>query len=178
MNTLDDAWRWYELVSRQATLARRLASRYWAELPWDGAIGRDTFFQDLDRDRVVQGAQEVMADLDDLAVMLLFSVFEANVREAVLAAVDHEVGLIQHPALRHAAEDARDWIAEGSFFRVLEPYKAEGHADLIEQVNQVRKYRNWVAHGRRGTTPSAVTPIVALDRLKRFLAVIQSTAVP
>lgn len=178
MNTLEDAWRWYELVSRQAALARRLASRYWPELPWDGALGRDLFFQDLDRDQVVEGAQRVMDDLDDLAVMLLFSVFEAIVREVVLAAVDQEVGHIQHPALRYAAKDARDWIAEGSFFRVLEPFKAEGHADLIEQVNQVRKYRNWVAHGRRGTTPNAVTPIAALDRLRRFLAVIQPPASP
>ena len=42
-------------------------------------------------------------------------------------------------------------------------------ANLIEEVNQVRRYRNWVAHGRRTPQPAAVTPATAYDRLKRFL---------
>jgi hypothetical protein len=59
-------------------------------------------------------------------------------------------------------------IEHGSFFKVLEPYK-KIDADLIEQVNQVRRYRNWVAHGRRGPQPDAVDPRAAWDRLQRCL---------
>jgi hypothetical protein len=59
---------------------------------------------------------------------------------------------------------------------VLYPLKEQGRvsADLVTQVDQVRKYRNWVAHGRRegGTDVSSVTPRVAYERLKEFLAVL------
>jgi hypothetical protein len=51
---------------------------------------------------------------------------------------------------------------------VLEPYK-DVNADLIDEVNQVRRYRNWVAHGRRTAQPDAVNLLAAYDRLKRFL---------
>jgi hypothetical protein len=59
-------------------------------------------------------------------------------------------------------------IEQGSFFNVLEPYK-DLDANLVEQVNQVRRYRNWVAHGRRTEQPAAVDPKTAYDRLKQFL---------
>ena len=74
--------------------------------------------------------------------------------------------------LKSALEEAKRDIAEGSFFRVLEPFKDE-HADLVELVNQVRRYRNWVAHGRRGQPAASVTPALAHDRLKQFLELIQ-----
>ncbi len=45
-------------------------------------------------------------------------------------------------------EDAVGQIEHGSFHWVLEVFKPYG-AGLVEEVNQVRKYRNWVAHGRR-----------------------------
>jgi hypothetical protein len=41
--------------------------------------------------------------------------------------------------------------------------------DLVTQVDQVRKYRNWVAHGRRGDPVNNVAPNEAFDRLGRFL---------
>lgn len=63
-------------------------------------------------------------------------------------------------------------IAEGSFFRVLQPFK-DVDANLVEEVNQVRRYRNWVAHGRGGEEPANVTPSIAYDRLQRFLEKIQ-----
>lgn len=177
MITLDDAWRWYETVTRQAKLARRLAAKHWAALPWDDGLGRDPLFRELEADAVVQDSQFVTDHLDDFAVLLLFSVFEATVRESVLAEVRPEIEQLRHPRLKHAAREACEAIEEGSFFRVLDPFKPEGHADLIEEVNQVRRYRNWVAHGRRGDPPGnppfRVKPALAHDRLKRLLAVIQ-----
>jgi len=40
----------------------------------------------------------------------------------------------------------------------------------IEEVNQVRRYRNWVAHGRRAEPAEYVTPPAAYRRLRAFLA--------
>ena len=58
----------------------------------------------------------------------------------------------------------------------LEPYKADGRANLIEEVNQVRDYRNWVAHGRQGETIATVTPRMTYERLARLLAVVVPVA--
>ena len=74
-----------------------------------------------------------------------------------------------------AAEDAIRGVEEGSFYRrVLEPLKRQERvsADLITQVDQVREYRNWVAHGRRDAPTNNVTPELAYERLKEFLAVL------
>jgi hypothetical protein len=102
-------------------------------------------------------------------VLLLFSVFEALVRDQVLADVVNELPQPQQPALRHAVTALKEGIEHGSFFRVLEAYKGMD-VNLIEEVNQVRRYRNWVAHGRRGGIDNAVDPKTAYDRLQRFLA--------
>jgi len=178
MTSLADAWRWYEAVQRHAKLARRLVGVHWAELPWSGRLGRDQFFRDLDPDEVTRESSFVTDELADLAVLVLFAVFEAAVREAVLAGVKPEAERLSHPTLRHAAADALAGLEEGSFFRVLEPFKAHGHSDLVEQVNQVRQYRNWVAHGRRGRPRERVSPEMARDRLDRFLSLIQPATPP
>ncbi len=42
--------------------------------------------------------------------------------------------------------------------------------DLTAQINQVRKFRNRVAHGRRDEPENRVEPEGAVDRLRRYLA--------
>lgn len=66
-----------------------------------------------------------------------------------------------------AVADLQESVRQGSFFRILATYKPDD-AGLVEEINQVRRYRNWVAHGRRGEQPAQVTPRVAYDRLRRF----------
>jgi hypothetical protein len=88
-----------------------------------------------------------------------------------------EAEALSDPILKEAAEDARQGVEEGSFYRrVLSPLKEQGHvsADLVTQVDQVRTYRNWVAHGRRerDVAISNVTPPMAYDRLQEFLALL------
>jgi hypothetical protein len=166
--SLADAWNWYESARRLARTMGRLGENHWNNLPWDGDLGRDNQLRELTSAKVVEGSQAVLDDLDDLCVLLLFSVFEAAIRERVLAEVEAELPPLRHLALRRAFEEMKEGIEHGSFFRVLDPYK-DLDADLIEQVNQVRRYRNWVAHGRRTEQPAVVNPTTAYDRLKRFL---------
>ena len=71
--------------------------------------------------------------------------------------------------LTKAIETAKERVGEGSFYAVLESYKGIQN-NLIEEVNQLRKYRNWVSHGKRGVQPPAVLPEAAYKRLTRFLA--------
>jgi len=123
--------------------------------------------------RLVVSSDNSLQEFDDLAVLVLFSDFESMVRHRVSAEVRKEVDMkqIDHPILLKASSDAIERIENGSFFLVLEPYKSIV-PDLVEEVNQVRRFRNWVAHGRRGASPPTVDPRAAYDRLLRLWQVI------
>jgi hypothetical protein len=166
--SLDDAWNWYESTRRLAQTMGRLGEKHWNNLPWGGDLGRDNHLRDLTSAEILTFSQAVLDDLDDLCVLLLFSMFEATIRERVLAEVVAELPPLGHVAIKSALDKLRLDIEQGSFFNVLEPYK-DLDANLVEQVNQVRRYRNWVAHGRRTEQPAAVDPKTAYDRLKQFL---------
>jgi hypothetical protein len=178
MNTLEDAWNWYQEAKVQVGLVSRLASAYWQDLPWEGDLGRDDRFKGLERKKLEEDARSTLDQLEDLAVLVLFSVFESQVRERLVAELREEVleKAISHSVLLQAVDDLIRQVEEGSFFRVLSPFKPSDH-NLVEEVNQVRRYRNWVAHGKRGKKPPAVDPRLAYDRLTRFWKLIhlQST---
>jgi hypothetical protein len=142
--------------------------KHWNTLPWGGDLGQVDRLRHLEAPEVLDWANVILADLDDLCVLLLFSVFEATVRERALADVAAELPTLHHPALQHAVRPLNEALEHGSFYKVTEAYKALD-PDLVEQVNQVRKYRNWVAHGRRGEPQNAVDPRTAYARLGRFL---------
>lgn len=169
ISSLEDAWQWYESARKIALVMKRLGEKHWDGLPWEtSGLGRDEHLKTLLATDLLDGTRAVIADLDDLCVLLLFSVFEAIVRNQVLVDVAAELPTLRHAAVRHAVETMREGIEHGSFFRVLEPYKGQDHT-LIEEVNQVRRYGNWVAHGRRGSQPASVDPHTAYQRLQRFL---------
>lgn len=180
MNTLEDAWAWYTAVAKNANRLNHLAA-HWDDLPWGvgfewvGRLERDNVLRHVDSGKMRDDARRAASGLDDLAVLVLFSVFEAVVRDGIEEQVRPEIEQLRHPTLVKAGSDVLDAISQGSFFRLLEPYKSDAHAGLVEQVNQIRKYRNWVAHGRRPEKQpdSFVTPDIAYDRRSRFLAVLR-----
>jgi hypothetical protein len=177
MTSVQDAWHWYLATRKSLLRIRRMAEKHWNSLPWAGPLGRDKQFEPLEADDVTREANLGLDHFEDIAVLVLFSVFEAQVRSQILGEVRTEAKSIRHPALRSAATEAQRAIEEGSFFRVLEPYKNPELVGLVEEVNQVRRYRNWVAHGRRTQRPPDVTPQVAFDRLSRFLVAFSQVAV-
>jgi hypothetical protein len=169
MNTLADAWAWYQGTKLSLRLVERLADKHWGS--WDpaGGIARDDYFLNVEPGELGAEVRSAEEHLDDFAVFVLFSVFEAEVRTKVLDDTHAERQSVTHPSLAYWMRQAKTAIEEGSFFRVLEGFKSPGLNDLIEQVNQVRRYRNWVAHDRRDEPAASVSPDVAYDRLRRFL---------
>jgi uncharacterized protein YutE (UPF0331/DUF86 family) len=100
------------------------------------------------------------------------------VRDYLIELIGPQVERITDPILREAADAVMQGVQEGSFYgRVLEPLKKRGRvsADLITQVDQVRDYRNWVAHGRRDAPANNITPKLAYERLSDFLAALGIT---
>jgi hypothetical protein len=142
------------------------------DLPWEGPLGKDEKLKEIEAESIVKGAGFCLEHLDDFAVLILFSVFESIIRDRVLYDIERERSLLTHSLLiRIVGESIKD-VESGSFFRVLEVFKSSETSDLVEEVNQVRRYRNWVAHGRRADRPEAVDPETAFSRLKRFLELI------
>ncbi len=169
MNTLDDAWKWYQDTQRGLDLVRRLAGPHWGSWGPESQIGRDDSFRNVKPDRLAGDMESAVQHLQDFAVFVLFSVFEVEVRDRVLSDTAAERAAVTHPALAYWMRQAEQTLAEGSFFRVLDGFKSPELNDLIEQVNQVRRYRNWVAHGRREHPAEAVAPPEAHRRLRAFL---------
>ena len=170
--TLRDAWHWYVTTRNQLQLFGRLGRKHWDELPWDGSLGRDNTLKGLESGAIVAGSVFCLEHLDDFAVLIiLFSVFESVVRDQVLSEVEDEMTRLRHAVIIQIVEGAVQEIEHGSFYWVLEVFKGRD-AGLVEEVNQVRRYRNWVAHGRRTAKPDAVDPETAFRRLKEFLDVL------
>ncbi len=67
-----------------------------------------------------------------------------------------------------AIREMKSTIENGSFGQLTRIYK-DLDPDLRTQVDQVRNFRNWVAHGRRGGAENEVTPAQSHERLGRFL---------
>lgn len=154
-----------------------MAARYWDLLPWEtSALGRDDEFLSLDGKAVLAETKAGLDPFDDIAVLVLFSVFEAEVRDHVGEEIEPQLKSITHPVLKASADDAVIDVKSGSFGRLMEKYKPSVGPDLVEMVNQVRRYRNWVAHGRRGDLPSDVTPQAAYERLSEFLKYLREAA--
>ena len=168
MTALDEAWTWYHETKELLKIIRRLADRYWDQLPWDHDLGKDNVLRNLEGPPLASAAVMSLEALDDLAILLLFSSFEAVVRNRLRVEIEEARKTIEHPVLQSSAEDALQAINRGSFHRVLLSLRAIDPA-LVEQVRQIRRYRNWVSHGRRGAKPPQVDPKTAYDRLTAFL---------
>jgi hypothetical protein len=99
---------------------------------------------------------------------------EATVRARAGADVDREMTLITHVAVKQAVKELKEAIASGSFAKVTAAFQRMDD-DLTAQVNQVRKFRNRVARGRRDTPENHVTPEGAFERFGRYLDVLTAS---
>jgi hypothetical protein len=168
MIDLDEAWRWYSSIRESLLSFARLGRKHWDSFPDESPLWRDDSFRSLDSEAIIRDSDLGLEHLDDFAVMVFFSVFESIVRDRVIKQAEQERGEIRQELLIGLINTTLHDLRKKSFYRVLGVFKTMDVA-LVEQVNQVRRYRNWVAHGRRTTRPDAVDPATAYNRLKRFL---------
>lgn len=133
---------------------------------------RDNLVGKLEGGRASAEATNAESRLDELAVVELFSIFEGAVRELVAEQVRSEAAGLTHPVLKAAARGAIDAAERRSFADILKSYSQGGHADLAEEVRQVRRYRNWLSHGRRGADLGKIEPATAYRRLRKFLELV------
>lgn len=175
MKTLQDAWDWYKSAKTNLERMRRLGSHHWNDDSLLGtSIRRDDRFKQLEADDIERQASLALDPIDDLGILVMFAVFESAVRDHFQEIIKPLTAASGHPILHYAAERVLEGIEQGSFANnVLTPLQKRHcvTAELTDKVNQVRNYRNWVAHGKRGSRQNVVnlTALDAYERLKEFL---------
>jgi len=172
MSGLETAWSWYLDTKKILQVVQRLGDRHWDDLPWDNpSLGKDEKLSILTGIDLKKKAEKALDRLDDIAVITLFGEFEAIVRDRVRREVETERARLEHVVLQNAATAAIKLVDKGSFSAVLDLFKRPGSdaAELVGDVKQIREYRNWVSHGRRGEAKNRIAPKMAFDRLSRFL---------
>lgn len=183
MKTLEDAWNWYRVVAEGTKRLAHLA-KFWGQFPWGqgdewiARVERDNVLRHVEAVDLSNGARVVNDEHDDLAILVLFSVFEAVVRDHLKTQLAPEISRLRHPSLVKAGKEVEEAVEHGSFGRLLQAFKLEEKdKNLVEQVNQIRAWRNWVAHGRRQEMrprDAEVRPRDAYERLNEFLKLILS----
>ncbi|GAA0189631.1 hypothetical protein [Cupriavidus pauculus] len=106
----------------------------------------------------------------DLAVLALFATFERYVIEHLQAA--NERLAAGHPA-EYSRKLAEKFKAEVEYWRfddILDLFKPEVDTDLIGQVKQIKRYRDWIAHRNSGRpVPTQATPATAYEVLSKLI---------
>lgn len=179
MTRFQAAWDWFEAVNESCRLFGLLGG-CWADLPWEADRLPPGQLRHVEGQEFSTLRDRVRGPLNDLAILFLFSVFEATVRDHVRSQVDPEIERLQHEALQQAGRDLQETLEDGSFFRVLKLVKGIDH-NLAEEVNRVRKYRNWIAHGKKpGGEPKFPVgePKQVYDQLRQFLELLEKPAPP
>jgi hypothetical protein len=88
MKTLMDAWKWYDSARINLIRMRRLGTHHWSHPSLRSAsIWSDERFKEVEAKDIEMETNLAIKPLDDLGVLVLFSVFEAAVR-------DHLEGII------------------------------------------------------------------------------------
>jgi hypothetical protein len=176
MKTLQDAWDWYEAARENLARMNRLGTHHWDDDSLvNSSISKDERFKELLAAEIVAETKRAITPLNDLGVLVLFSVFEAAVRAHLESLIEPLTATLGHPILQNAANGVLEGIRQGSFANeVLSPLQKQGEitSELSDKAKQVRNYRNWMAHGKRVPRPSNIinlTPKETFERLKEFL---------
>lgn len=185
MKTLMDAWKWYESARTNLIRMRRLGTHHWNDESLEGAsIWQDERFKELEAQDIVEETDHAIKPLEDLGVLVLFSVFEATVRDYLESILRPMTANLGHPILEHAGARVLEGIRQGSFAnQVLTPLQDQGHVspELSDKVKQVRDYRNCIAHGKREPRDSNIINLdarEAFERLKEFLGALKIAVEP
>jgi hypothetical protein len=108
------------------------------------------------------------AELDDLIVLGMVASFEAHLKKYITSRLRIDSGAYQSEIDTWLT----DRIENAPLYRIDGIFKPPVTQSMIDDVDDVRKYRNWVAHGRLASRKPArtVNPDLAYNILTHFMA--------
>ncbi len=167
-NPLDPIWASYQTSREALKVVRRcvLLGEPHRDRPF-----RNTSFHKQHARGLAKRLREAEAQMNDLVVLSLYAAFEARLRDHVarragllrgVARPDQEFG-------ETLAQEFSEYFGGSRFGKLIELSSHAVGQGLIEGAGNIRKFRHWLAHGRRGPTPPSVTPLAAYTSLTKFL---------
>jgi hypothetical protein len=176
MMSLDEAWEWYSQVRKSLQSMARLAWKHWNSFDDDHPLFRDEPFKQVTDVELWYGAEIGLRELQDQAILMLFSSFEVRCRHLLQAQVSLACSTTASTAALSVLSQSLDLVQEGSFAQVAQHFHASGTIteNMHQQLGVLREYRNWLAHGRSGRKPGYIEPRVAYQQLSQVLQAIKS----
>jgi hypothetical protein len=138
----------------------------WQERPF-----RNTTFHRQEAGHVTERLNAANTELDKLTLFSLYAAFEARLRDHVSG----HVGLLRaagtpDPQFGEAlADEFGAFVGGPRFGKLIELFDHAVGEELIAKAGAIRKFRHWMAHGRRGPAPPSVPPRAAYNTLTEFL---------
>src|SRR5262249_43246569 len=106
MNSLAEAWHWSEATKRNLERMRRLGRKHWDDPSLEAAsLWQDDQFRMLEASTILTETTASLKPIDALAVVVLFSVFESQVRDYLATRMKPEIESLTDPILKGAAAD-------------------------------------------------------------------------
>ncbi len=168
-NPLNSTWRAYGITRDSYGVVRRSISLTASQRAL--TLQGSRFALAADDQEIFDSLDAAQGELDDQTVMFLYATFEATLRDHIIA---------QGPLLAAAARpgiqfgpNLEAWFTEickdTRMDKVVVLFESWAGATAVAQAGSIRKYRQWLAHGKRGAGPPSVTPQFAYNSLTSFL---------
>jgi hypothetical protein len=172
-NPLDPVYKAFSVASDCFDLATRMIQIQHRELM------RFSQFDSATPDQTNAALDDAERQAADLAILALFATFERFVIEHLRTANRLLATGYPHRYSGRLAQKFRSEVEYWKFDEILNLFKGEVDADLIGQVKQIKRYRDWIAHQNPDkATPDRVTPERAFDVLGRTIEQIRLTHTP
>src|ERR1700678_296748 len=151
-NPLDSIWRSYGITLDSYGMVRRSLS---LSAPERAAVLQGSQFATAANDQEILDSLDAAQDeSDDQAIMFLCATFEATLRDHVIAQ-GALLGAAAQPGLQFGP-NLQAWFAELCKDTRMDKVVALFETWGVAQAGSIRKYRHWLAHGKRGAAPPSV----------------------
>jgi hypothetical protein len=168
-NPLDPIWKAHGITLDAYSVVRRSLQLPPAERA--ASLQGGQFAAAVNDQEILDALDAAEDELDDQSVMFLYATVEATLRDHVTG---H--GVLLFPAAVPGPQfgsSLQAWFIElckdtrmDKVVGLFEPWAGQVG---VAQAGSIRKYRHWLAHGKRGAVPQAVTPQFAYTSLMQFL---------
>jgi hypothetical protein len=168
-NPLDAIWRAHGITLDSYGVVRRSLP---LAAPDRAAVLHGSEFATAANDQAILDALDAaQEELEDQTVMFLYATFEATLRDHVTAQ-GSLLGAAAQPGSQFGP-NLQAWFTElckeTRMDKVVVLFEPWAGAVGVGQAGSIRKYRHWLAHGKRGAAPPSVTPQFAYNSLTSFL---------